>query len=78
MPTTSTIEPPKRILSANLTAKHLRVSRQTFEKYQRRGLLKADYVSDAGSFYDFERLPALAEAINASRNQHSRHLAATV
>lgn len=53
---------------------HLRVSRPTFEKYQRRGLLKPDYLSGAGSFYDFERLPSLADAIERSRSQHSRHL----
>lgn len=69
---------PKRIVSSSNAARHLRVSRPTFEKYQRRGLLKADYVSDAGSFYDVDRLADMADAINRSRNAHSRHLAATV
>jgi hypothetical protein len=73
MPETTTIE-PKRILSASVTAKHLRVSRPTFSKYQRRGVFQPDYQSDAGGFYDFDRLPSLADAIERSRSQHSRHL----
>jgi hypothetical protein len=71
--TTTTIE-PKRILSASLTAKHLCVSRPTFSKYERRGVVAPTYVSDAGSYYDFDRLSELADAINRSRSQHSRHL----
>jgi hypothetical protein len=42
MPETTTIEPPKRILSASVTAKHLRVSRPTFSKYERRGVFQPD------------------------------------
>jgi hypothetical protein len=72
-PETTTIE-PKRILSASVAAKHLRVSRPTFSKYERRGVVQPDYLSDAGGFYDFDRLPSLAEAINRSRSQQSRHL----
>ena len=75
MSETTTIE-PKRILSASVAARRLRVSRPTFEKYQRRGLLKPDYVSEASSFYDMDRLPSLADAINRSRSEHSRHLSA--
>ena len=60
MPGTSTIEPPKRILSASVTAKHLRVSRPTFSKYERRGVVKPDYLSDGGTFYEFDRLADLA------------------
>ena len=71
MPETTTIE-PKRILSASVTAKHLRVSRPTFQKYERRGVVQPTYVSDAGSFYDFDRLADLADAIEHSRSQHSR------
>jgi hypothetical protein len=44
MPETTTIE-PKRILSASVTAKHLRVSRPTFSKYERRGVFQPDYLS---------------------------------
>ena len=73
MPEKTTIE-PKRILSASVTAKHLRVSRPTFSKYERRGVFQPDYLSDAGGFYDFDRLPSLADAIERSRSQHSRHL----
>jgi hypothetical protein len=65
---------PKRILSASVTAKHLRLSRPTFSKYERRGVFQPSYLSDAGSFYDFDRLPDLADAIDRSRSQHSRHL----
>jgi len=56
MPGTSTIDPPKRILSASVTAKHLRVSRPTFSKYVRRGVVKPDYLLDGGTFYEFDRL----------------------
>jgi hypothetical protein len=75
MTETTSIE-PKRILSASVAAKHLRVSRPTFSKYERRGVVQPDYLSDAGGFYDFDRLPSLADAINRSRSQHSRHLSA--
>ena len=73
MPETTTIE-PKRILSARVTAKHLRVSRPTFSKYERRGVFQPDYLSDASGFYDFDRLADLAAAIEHSRSQHSRQL----
>jgi hypothetical protein len=72
MPETTTIE-PKRILSASLTAKHLRVSRPTFQKYERRGVVQPTYISDAGNFYDFDCLADLADAIEHSRSQHLRH-----
>jgi hypothetical protein len=72
---TTTIE-PKRILSASVTAKHLRVSRPTFSKYERRGVVQPDYLSDGGTFYEFDRLADLAEAIDRSRSEHSRHLSA--
>jgi hypothetical protein len=75
MSETTTIE-PKRILSASVTAKHLRVSRPTFSKYERRGVFQPDYQSDSGGFYDFDRLADLADAIARSRSQHSRHLSA--
>jgi len=35
-----------------------------------------DYQSDAGGFYDFDRLPSLADAIERSRSEHARHLSA--
>jgi hypothetical protein len=70
------IEPPKRILSASVTAKHLRVSRPTFSKYERRGVFQPDYLSDGGSFYEFDRLADLAAAIERSRSQHLRQLSA--
>jgi hypothetical protein len=76
MPETTTIEPPKRILSASITAKHLRVSRPTFSKYERRGVFQPDYVSDGGTFYEFDSLSDLATAIERSRSQHWRHLSA--
>ncbi len=76
MPETSIIE-PKRILSASVTAKHLRVSRPTFSKYERRGIVKPNYLSDGGSFYEFDRLPLLAAAIEQNRSQHWRQLGAT-
>jgi hypothetical protein len=47
-----------------------------FQKYKRRGVFQPDYLSDAGGFYDFDRLPSLADAIARSRSQHSRHLSA--
>ena len=74
MSETTTLEPPKRILSASVTAKHLRVSRPTFSKYERRAVFQPDYQSDAGGFYDFDRLPSLADAINRSRSAQARHL----
>jgi hypothetical protein len=70
-----TIEPPKRILSASVTVKHLRVSRPTFSKYERRGVVKPSYLSDGGTFYEFERLADLAAAIERSRSRNWRHLA---
>jgi hypothetical protein len=75
MPQTTTIE-PRRILSASVTAKHLRVSRPTFSKYERRGIFQPDYLSDGGSFYDFDHLPLLAAAIARNRSQNWRQLAA--
>ena len=75
MQETITIE-AKRILSASVTAKHLRVSRPTFSKYERRRVFQPDYLSDAGSFYEFDRLADLADAIERSRSQHSRQLSA--
>jgi hypothetical protein len=76
MPETTTIEPPKRILSASVTAKHLRVSRPTFSKYERRGIFQPDYLSDGGSFYDVDRLQLLADAIEQNRSRNWRHLSA--
>jgi hypothetical protein len=35
-----------------------------------------DYQSDACGFYDFDRLPSLADAIERSRSEHARHLSA--
>jgi len=69
-----TIEPPKRILSASVTAKHLRVSRPTFSKLERRGVVSPDYLSEGGSFYDVDRLADLAAAIEQNRSQNWRHL----
>jgi hypothetical protein len=76
MPETTIVESPKRILSASVTAKHLRISRPTFSKYERRGVFQPDYLSDGGSFYEFDRLPLLAAAIEQNRSQHWRQLAA--
>jgi hypothetical protein len=70
------VEPPKRILSASVTAKHLRVSRPTFSKYERRGVFQPSYLSDGGSFYDLDRLPFLAAAIEENRSRNWRHLPA--
>jgi DNA-binding transcriptional MerR regulator len=75
MPQIIATESPKRILSAT-GAKRLRVSRPTFSKYERRGILKPDYVSDGGTFYNFDRLPLLAEATSQNRSEHWRQLSA--
>ena len=56
MPETTTIE-PKRILSASVTAKHLRVSRPTFSKDERRG-----WVSVGPRYRDL-RGPIAGEAV---------------
>ena len=56
MPETTTIE-PKRILSASVTAKHLRVSRPTFSKYERRGCVSV------GPRYRDLRGPIAGEAV---------------
>jgi hypothetical protein len=68
--TTTTIASPKRILSASVTAKYLRVSRPTFSKYERRGVVQPDYLSGGGTFCAFDRLADLAAAIERSGSQH--------
>jgi hypothetical protein len=42
----------------------------------RRGIIAAQYASDAGKFFDLDRLPLVASAIEQNRAQNWKHLSA--
>jgi hypothetical protein len=65
------MEAPKRIISARILSRRLEISRLTLAKYLRRELVRADFESDAGSFFDPARLSQLKQAITDNRQKHS-------
>ena len=67
-------EETKRIVSTRGAAKRLGVSTPTINKYLRRGIIAAQYASDAGKFFDLDRLSLVASAIEKNRAQNWKHL----
>jgi hypothetical protein len=67
-------EPPKRIISARILARRLEISPNALSKHIRRELVKPDYESDSGSFFDPSRLPQLKRTIAENRQRNWRHM----
>ena len=64
------MEEPTRIVSTRGAAKRLGVSTPTINKYLRRGIIAAQFASDAGKFFSLDRLPLVAAAIEQNRAQN--------
>lgn len=65
---------PQRIVSANVAARRIGVSQAAFSKHLRRGLVKADFVSDVGSFFNADRLPEIKRTIEHHRLRNWRYM----
>jgi len=69
-------EPAKRIISARILARRLKISPNALSKHIRRELVQPDYESDSGSFFDPARLRELKQTIAANRQRNWRHMSA--
>jgi len=67
MTATAICENPKRIISAAILSRRLAISRTALGKHLRRRLIVPDFESDAGSFFNPDRLPELRKTIEAHR-----------
>jgi hypothetical protein len=72
----ATVQEPKRIISARILARRLEISSNTLSKHIRRKLVRPDFESDCGSFFDPARLPQLKRAIAENRQRNWRHMCA--
>jgi len=68
-----TIGQPKRIISAHVLARRLGLSRQAIAKHIRRGVIVPDFRSDAGHFFDPDRLAELSRAIAENKRRKWRN-----
>jgi hypothetical protein len=68
----ATVQEPKRIISARILARRLEISSNTLSKHIRRELVRPDFESDCGSFFDPARLPQLKRAIAENRQRNWR------
>lgn len=67
---------PERIVSLNVSARRLGLSRATIEKYIRRGLIVPDFKSDLGAYFRPERLSEIRAVIRSNRAAKRAHLGA--
>ena len=67
---------PKRIISTRILSRRLGISRPTLAKHIRRELIRPDFESDAGLFFDPARIPELNQALANNRQKNWRHCAA--
>jgi hypothetical protein len=65
---------PTRIISASVAARRLAISQPALAKHIRRGLIRPDYESDSGIFFEPQRLPELRETIATNRVRKWRHI----
>jgi hypothetical protein len=72
----ATVQEPKRIISARIVAGRLEISPNALSKHIRRELVRPDFQSDCGSFFDPARLPQLRDAIAENRQRNCRHMSA--
>jgi hypothetical protein len=66
----------ERIVSAAAFAHRVGISRPVLAKYQRRRLIVADFISDAGSFFRYDRIKDAKRAIELNRSLNYKHLSA--
>jgi hypothetical protein len=65
---------PQRIISMNVAARRLDISRPVLAKHIRRRLITPDFESDRGTYFLPERLPELRKAISDNRQRNWRHI----
>jgi len=68
---------PQRIISSRTVARRLAISRTALAKHIRREVVRPDFESDAGFFFDPARLPELKQAIDENRQRNWRHISAS-
>jgi hypothetical protein len=64
---------PERIVSINVVARRLGVSRKTVEKYVRRHQIVPDFKSDLGTYFRPERLSEIRSMIRSNRIRKRAH-----
>jgi predicted site-specific integrase-resolvase len=64
---------PERIISVHVASRRLGVSRNVLSKYIRRGTIKADFVSDLGSYFRSSALGEIRAVIRKNRAATRKH-----
>jgi hypothetical protein len=63
-------------MSVAMLARRLGISRSALAKHIRRGIVSADFQTDSGSFFRYDRIQDTKEAIKLNRAHNWRHLSA--
>jgi predicted site-specific integrase-resolvase len=73
MQTCNRSDKPERIVSINVASRRLGVSRNVLAKYIRRGVVKAQYESDLGSYFKSTALGEIRAVIRKNRAANRKH-----